>query len=178
MPAEPSHDLLRRATAGERDARARLLEAYGPRVWGQCRRSCPEPEDAYQEIWEKLFGRLDRFDVKGSASFGTWVSRVTHHHLIDRARSRARRRPSASLDAIPPIAPTAEVRLGHRLELEGVEQALLAMSEDQRRVVVAHCMQGVPLTQLAADENVPLGTLKARLHRARAELYRRTRRAR
>lgn len=178
MPPDPSHDLLHLAKAGDRAARAAILESYGARVWGLCRRLCPEPEDAYQEIWEKLFGRLDRFDATGSASLGTWVSRVAHHHLIDRARRRGRRGHSVSLDALPPAAATAEARVGQRLELEGVEQALMKLSDDQRRVVVSHCIQGVPLTQLAKDEGVPVGTLKARLHRARAELYRRTRRQR
>ena len=171
-------DLLRRAANGERAARAALLERYGSRVWGLCRRLSPEPEDAYQEIWEKLFGRLTQFDPSGSASFGTWVSRVAHHHLIDRARSRGRKGQAVPLEALPPVAPTAERRAGLRMELAQVEEALMKLSEDQRRVVIAHCIHGVPLTELAQDEDVPVGTLKARLHRARAELYRRTRRNR
>lgn len=177
LPTLPESELLRRAVAGERDCRAALLHAHGPRVWGLCRRLCPEPEDAYQEIWEKLFGRLDRFDPSGPASLATWISRVAHHHLVDRERTRRRRGEQVPIEALPP-ADSPERRIGFRLELDRVEDALAELVPEQRRVVVAHCVHGLPMKDIAADEGVALGTVKARLHRARAELFRLLRRHR
>ncbi|TNE84850.1 MAG: RNA polymerase sigma factor [Deltaproteobacteria bacterium] len=175
-PTPPESELLRRAVAGEREARAALLEAHGPVVWGLCRRLCAEPEDAYQEIWEKLFRRLGQFDPQGSATLRTWVARVAHHHLIDRERTRRRRGEVAPVEELPPVE-SGECRVGFRLELVRVEEALTRLVPEQQRVVLAHCVHGVPMKDIAADEGVALGTVKARLHRARAELFRLVRRS-
>lgn len=174
-PSDP-RDVIKRAAAGDRAARAVLLDAHGPRVWGLCRRLSPEPEDAYQEIWEKLFNRIDRFKPDGTARLGTWISRVAMHHLIDRQRVRKRQPEIAPLEELTTETASAERRVGARRELEKVEAALTMLSGPHRRVVVAHCMHGLALADIAEDEGVALGTVKARLHRARAELFRRTKR--
>lgn len=135
---------------------------WSPLVWALCKRLDPQPEDAHQEIWEKVFRALPGFDPGGSAAVNTWITRIAHHHLVDRHRAR-RRRPDADadLDAVP--APDAP-------RYDDLEAALAALPEDLRRVVVLHHLHETPLDALALAEGVPVGTVKSRLHRARTRL--------
>src|SRR5690606_22014330 len=68
--------------------RADLVAAHGPAVYALCRRLTPDPDDCYQEIWEKVFRALPRFDPGGAASVRTWILTIAHRHLVDRHRRR------------------------------------------------------------------------------------------
>src|SRR5262245_52043687 len=81
-----------------------LVSAYGPMVWSLCRRLGPDPEDAYQEVWEKVFGAVDRFDPAGPATLRTWIATVTHRHLVDRHRRRQVRGEVVELGDVPVAA--------------------------------------------------------------------------
>ena len=54
--------------------------------------------------------------------------------------------------------------------LERVEQALFELNEDQRILVVLHDVEGYKLTEIQQMLDIPIGTLKSRLHRAREQL--------
>lgn len=94
-----SDDWLARAIRGEREAQRVLLERYGPMIYGLCRALDPDPDDSYQEIWEKAFRALPRFDPDGPAALSTWLYQIAHHHLVDRQRKRRVR--SAVMPPIP-----------------------------------------------------------------------------
>ncbi|MEN0064348.1 MAG: sigma-70 family RNA polymerase sigma factor [Myxococcota bacterium] len=151
-------------------SRTDLVREEGPVVLGLCRRLDPDPEDAFQEIWEKVFRNLHRFDPDGPASFRTWLVRVAHRHLIDRHRRRQRRGEHTDLTEAPAQPPTVEDRLSSHQRTRQLETLLQKLPDDARRVVVMHHIEGVPLTQIAATEGVALGTVKSRLHRIRARL--------
>lgn len=138
------------------------MTRWGPLVWALCHRLDPQPEDAYQEVWEKVLRALPGFDPGGPAALSTWITRVTHHHLVDRHRAR-RRRPDGDddPDGLPAAAP-------HRYD--DLEAAIATLPEAHRRVVVLHHLHEVPLEDLAAAEGVAIGTIKSRLHRARNRL--------
>lgn len=144
------------------------MRAHGPLVWSLCRRLGPEPEDAYQEIWEKVFGAVGRFDPDGPASLRTWIATIAHRHLVDRHRRRAVRGEVVELGELP--APVHEDRSGLLRDVERLEAALQRLPEGHRRVVVLHHLEDLPLEEIAVSEGVPLGTVKSRLHRARARL--------
>lgn len=139
------------------------LARWGPLVWALCLRLDPHPEDAYQEVWEKILRGLPGFDPAGPAALSTWITRVTHHHLVDRHRAR-RRRPDPDDDDVealpaPAVAPT-----------DDLDAALASLPEAHRRVLVLHHLHDVPLETIAAAEGIAVGTVKSRLHRARNRL--------
>ncbi len=139
------------------------LARWGPLVWALCARLDPDPEDAWQEVWEKILRALPGFDPHGPAQLSTWITRVTHHHLVDRHRAR-RRRPTGDdedVDALPAPEPVRH---------DDLEAALAGLPEAHRRVVVLHHLHDLPLEDIAAAEGVPVGTVKSRLHRARNRL--------
>jgi RNA polymerase sigma-70 factor (ECF subfamily) len=167
-PDEPAS--VRLAAAGDRDARAGLLARHGPRVYGLCRRLDPDPSDAYQEAWEKIFRGLPSFDPDGPASLRTWLTVVTTRNLVDRARRRKVRGDVIALGEPVDPAPPVDARLDEAQRRARLEVAVARLPEDWRRVVVGHHYGELPLEELAEAEGVAVGTIKSRLHRARARL--------
>jgi RNA polymerase sigma-70 factor (ECF subfamily) len=139
------------------------LARWGPLVWALCWRLDSAPEDANQEIWEKVLRALPGFDPGGSAALSTWITRIAHHHLVDRHRAR-RRRPEPAEDDVDTL-PAAPAR-----SYADLEAAIATLPEAHRRVIVLHHLHEVPLEDIAAEEGLPLGTVKSRLHRARNRL--------
>jgi len=152
--------------------RAALVREHGPGLYTLCRRLCADPEDAYQAVWAKVFAALPRFDPAGSAGVRTWIFTIAHRHLVDRHRRRSVRRrhvvdePNAEV-AVPPLAERAADLRQQRARLTA---AIDGLPEPQRRVIVLHHLGGQSLDDIAATERVALGTVKSRLHRARARL--------
>lgn len=148
----------------------RVVAEHGGLVWALCRRLDPEPEDAWQESWEKVLRALPTFQPGGAASVKTWLVTIVHRHLVDRHRRRQVRGGVLEADEVLDERPLAPVALEAAETSAALEAALLALPEVWRRVVVLHHLHGVPLQDLAEQESVALGTIKSRLHRARAAL--------
>lgn len=147
-----------------------LVAQHGPLVWSLCRRLDPEPEDAYQEVWEKLLRNVGRFDPSGRASLRTWLATVSHRHLVDRHRRRTVRGDVVPIDGLASPVEGGEGALQRVRGVRQLEAAVSTLPESQRRVVVMHHVHEVSLIDIAASEGVAVGTVKSRLHRARARL--------
>lgn len=164
----PQH--IRLAARGDRFARERLVEAHGPVVYALCRRLCADPDDAYQDVWAKVFRALPRFDPSRSETLRSWVSTIARRHLIDLHRRARVRGTSTSADTLVDPSPSP-AQLADRTELrDHLEAALTQLPHAQRVAVVGHDIHGTPLAELAGDQGVALGTIKSRLHRGRARL--------
>jgi RNA polymerase sigma-70 factor (ECF subfamily) len=162
--------LVHRATRGDAVARGELVRTLGPSIWGLCRRLCHDPDDAYQNVWERVFRALPGFDPQGAGSLRAWVLTITHRHLVDRHRRRRTRGEVVPLDALPPDEPAMDDDLDAEARRRRLEAAVRALHDAQRRVVVLHHLEGVPLETIAREEGVAVGTVKSRLHRGRARL--------
>ena len=175
-PALSADAAIPLAVRGDPAARRALVERYGPLIYGLCRRLDPDPEDCYQEIWEKLLRALHRFDPDGPASFKTWAATVAHRHLVDRHRRRKVRGAALTLGGRrgePASGQPGALEAVEVLERrEALERALARLPEAQRRAVVLHHIGGLSLERIARQEGVPEGTVKSRLHRGRARLAR------
>ncbi|MFT5680891.1 MAG: RNA polymerase sigma-70 factor (ECF subfamily) [Myxococcota bacterium] len=165
-----SPETLQAASVGEPDAWRALLDAHGPVVYALCRRLDPDPDDAYQEIWEKVLHGLHRFDPSGSAPLASWILRVAHRHLIDRHRRRRVRGEVVELGELPGAPVLLESRLDRAQQSRRLESALTRLPIGQRRVVVMHHIEGHSLEDIAKTEGVAVGTVKSRLHRGRGRL--------
>jgi RNA polymerase sigma-70 factor (ECF subfamily) len=136
----------------------------------------PEAEDLFQDVLTKVFPRLDELiEIEGP---GAWLCRVMYNHFIDNRRRYARQRlvsvsedslPGKSIEALPgKLDPVADVeRLDNIMRLD---RALSALSEEHRLVVLLHDSEGYKLLEIQDITGTPVGTLKSRLHRARARL--------
>jgi RNA polymerase sigma-70 factor (ECF subfamily) len=165
--------LLVKAQRGDSSARAAFLQEVGPSVAALIRRlgSRNDTEDQLHDIFAHLLAVLPRFDPAGPAQLSTWVFAVAQRWLLMQKR---RASPSlVSLDADASLQthspePTEYVE-GRQLKAL-LEAELARLPEEQRRVFVLTRLHEQSLDSVAEAEGVPLGTVKSRLHRARAEL--------
>lgn len=136
----------------------------------------PEAEDLFQDVLVKAFTRLD--DLLDVREPGPWLARVMYNHFIDYRRRFARARlfsvsesrlPGGSVESLPgKLDPERDVeRRDNIIELEA---ALGALSDEHRLIVLLHDGEGYKLEEIHKITGDPLGTIKSRLHRARARL--------
>lgn len=174
----PIDETIRRAVDGDRGAQRALLERYGPMVYGLCRATDPEPDDCYQEIWEKALRALPRFDPGGPARLSTWLYRLAHHHLVDRQRKQRVRAITEPLQGEPGIDAGLDRTVLRAQHTRHLQAALTHLPAPQRRAVVFHYIEELTVTEVAQREGVPIGTIKSRLHQGRARLLALLRRSR
>lgn len=129
-----------------------------------------EAEDALQEVFIRVHGALDAYDPARGA-FTTWLYRITVNHCLNRRRGR--RRAALPLDeAAPPRRanghqrpPEAQVEAD-----QTIRRALAGLSEKLRAVVVLRYYWNLPYAEIAEVIDIPVGTVKSRLHLALATL--------
>lgn len=169
----PDADLVRAAAAGDHDAFATLVRRHEVRVYNLALRMTGSPEDARDASQDALltaFRKLGSF--RGDAAFTTWLHRVTLNACYDLLRKRSRqplldRLPEHELEA-PPLPDPADATIA----AVDVQRALDEVPPGHRAVLVLHDVQDLAYEQVAAILEVPVGTVKSRLHRARLALAR------
>ncbi|RZV37160.1 MAG: RNA polymerase sigma factor [Chromatiales bacterium] len=135
-----------------------------------------EAEDLFQELLIKAFGKLD--DLVSIDEPGSWLCRVMYNLFIDEQRRFARRRMQTVEEGALPgdglegFAGTDNPeRNQQRLEqLRELDAALAQLSDEHRIIVLLHDTEGYKLEEIHELIGVPVGTVKSRLHRARARL--------
>jgi RNA polymerase sigma-70 factor (ECF subfamily) len=158
-----------RARDGDPDAFARLYDSHAPRVHAICLRLSGDPARAgelLQDVFVRAWERLGSF--RGESAFGTWLHRLTVNVVLQRARGDQRRvRRIALGDDLAPKGidgPTRALEPGLRLDLE---QAVAGLPEVLREVFVLHDVEGFQHGEIAALLNIPIGTSRSHLFRAR-----------
>jgi RNA polymerase sigma-70 factor (ECF subfamily) len=181
----PLHEmqLLEGARAGDRDALAELLRAYQQRLFGVCYRMLRDSEaaaDLTQEALVKIIEGLDRYD--GRSQLSTWMIRVTMNACLSHLRKRRHRRHASLDEPTGPAGETRAARLAEPSEHSGswhVEQsetravladALERLDPQMRAILVLRDLQELEYQQIAEVLDLPIGTVKSRLFRARAAL--------
>lgn len=187
-------ETYRQGGADAADALGELLQAYQRRIYSICYRMLHHQEDASdltQEALVKIIEGLDSYD--GRSKLSTWAIRVAMNCCLSHLRKQ-KFRDHESLDAHA-SARTAFSRnsggIGMQsgrgirglrpepLPHESVEQAqtramvlraLESLEPDVRALLVLRDLQGLDYEQLAEVLDVPIGTVKSRLFRARAAL--------
>lgn len=175
-------ELLRLAQEGQVAAFEELIARHQLKVYHLALRLTGDPEDAAdmaQEALLKAFLSLPSF--RGDSSFGTWLHRITTNVCLDEYRRRQRRprvvdiRPQGDeLEEVdwpdPQPGPEAVVlRKEHRAELE---RALLSLPDEFRVPLVLRDVEGLSYADISQALQIPEGTVKSRLHRARMALRR------
>lgn len=175
-PTSRSDDatLVRAAQAGDRDALDTLLRRHYDRVHAVCRRiagSSRDADDAAQEAMISVVRGIGRFD--GRSAFSTWIYRIATNAALDELRRR-RRRPALHVvdDAHQPEIsdPLAERRLDGVVERMSIDEALEGLAEDFRTAVVLRDVADLDYAEIASVLEVPVGTVKSRIARGRAQL--------
>ncbi len=135
-----------------------------------------EAEDLFQELLLKAYGKLD--DLVQIDETGSWLARVMYNLFIDERRRFARQRVHTVAegemtgDGLAGLPGSEDPAYNHaRYErLMRLDAALSQLSDEHRIVVLLHDTEGYKLTEIQELTDTPMGTIKSRLHRARARL--------
>ena len=138
--------------------------------------SKPEAEDLFQDVLTKIYPRVgELIEIEEP---GSWLCRVMYNHFIDNRRRFARLRlvtvsenqlSGKNLEMLPgDLDPARDAeQLDDIMQLDA---ALDELSDEHRLVIMLHDCEGYKLTEIQEVTGTAVGTLKSRLHRARARL--------
>lgn len=175
--------LVRRLRARDEDAFSELLRSYQHKVFNVVYRIVgdrAEAEEVSQEVFVTVFKHIDGF--RGDAKFSTWLYRIATNHARNRVKYLARRSQRAhqaledtSEGAIHDgavgerVADPHEAAVGNELE-EIVRDGLADLNEMHRTILVLRDIEHLSYAEISEVVELPEGTVKSRLFRARAAL--------
>jgi len=171
--------LITECLQGRTVAYGELVCRYQDRLFNTVYRLLDNAEDAQdvvQEAFLSAYQSLDSF--KGDSQFFTWLYRIAINTAISLKRKR---RVAISISAgwedgraAEPVDVSACGQPGHALEKAEEERrirsALNRLSAEHRAVLIMKDMEGQKYETMAEVLQVPIGTIRSRLHRARVEL--------
>lgn len=179
--------LIKKVKKGDHQAFAELVDRYKNSVYTICLRmvgSREEAEDLSQEAFIRAYNHISQFD--SDRNFSTWIFRIATNLSIDSLR---RKKPSVSLDAEIPgteglalntILPGGETPPDEQIVRDETEKWIQheigELPEKYRSAVILKYIEDLSLKEISEIMNIPVGTVKTRVHRGR-ELLRKNMKA-
>ncbi|PWW20010.1 RNA polymerase sigma (SigW) subunit [Cytobacillus oceanisediminis] len=172
---------IKQVLKGDQDAYADVVEIYKDKVFQICYRMLGnrhEAEDIAQEAFLRAYVNISSFNIE--LKFSTWLYRIATNLCIDRIRKK---KPDYYLDA--EVAGTdglnmysqiaSDTRLPEddveSLELqETIQREISKLPEKYRSVIVLKYIEELSLNEISETLDLPLGTVKTRIHRGREAL--------
>jgi RNA polymerase sigma-70 factor (ECF subfamily) len=173
--------LIEAALAGSQSAYAELLDGYHDSIYFLVLKMVHdkrEAEDLVMEVFGKAFLRLDQYTSK--YAFSTWLYRIASNHCIDFIRKK--RMKTLSLDQeddqgsnqwsmeVKAEGKNPEQAFMHQQKLAKMRSAVNNLKSPYRELVSLRYFDEYSYEEIAEECNLPLGTVKAQLFRARALL--------
>ncbi len=169
-------ELRRRAVAGDCAAFEQLVARHQDKIYSFAAALCKNAEDAKdisQSALLKAFLSIRSF--RGTASFTTWLYRILCNTFKDELKKRYRRHETNAVEdgmLEGQFSEEQEKNFHERETRELVYHCLRGMPREFSFIVLLRDLQGFEYQEIAEVLNVPLGTVKSRLARAREELRR------
>ena len=166
-------DVVRRCRDGDEQAFASLVDQFKHLVYGLIGRTVLDRsriDDLAQEVFIRIYRGLPYF--RGDSRLSTWIYRIAFNVCLQEHQQRA----ALSLDEAAELGvrraePAARDRAFTDLEIrDRLDKALARLSPGARFLIAGHYLQDVRYEDLAEALNMPLGTVKTQLHRAKKRL--------
>lgn len=165
-------ELVERCRSGDEHAFQELVDRYKDLVFALIARTVQDrsrAEDLAQDVFLRIHRGLPYF--RGEARLSTWIYRIVANVCLQPGRPAA-----LSLDderTRTKTAPSAPDRQFGDLELrDRLEKAIARLPANYRLLIAAHYLNGVQYEELAEALQLPLGTVKTQLYRAKQQLRR------
>jgi RNA polymerase sigma-70 factor, ECF subfamily len=174
--------LIERSRRGDRAAFDQLVTKHQQRAYQYAYRLTRDPEEAADVVAEsfiRMFKALDNF--KGDSAFTTWMYRIATNCFLD-IRKKKRSKPAISLEA---TVQTSDGEVAYQFEdtnaspheeaertetMSAVQDAIELLPEYQRAIIIMYHAEMQSYEEIASALNLPIGTVKSRLNRARLSL--------
>ncbi|AZO94831.1 sigma-70 family RNA polymerase sigma factor [Halocella sp. SP3-1] len=175
-------ELIKRFRNNDESAFEELVLRYQKKVYNTVLRmlsNLDDTSDITQEIFIKVYQNLEKF--KGQSSFSTWLFSIAGNHCRDELRKRQKELKHRSLDSIAEERKETE-RVSNNSnyqpeessiqneQFRDIEIALSKLSIEYREPLVLRDIQGFTYDEISKILNLPAGTVKSRLSRARCKL--------
>ncbi|MFE2377111.1 RNA polymerase sigma factor [Streptomyces sp. NPDC059398] len=173
-PADETEALAVRASAGDQNALDALLRDISPDVLRRCARFLlyrEDAEEAAQDVLVQVARNIHRFE--GRSKFSTWLYTVVANCSRQKYRElkrRAAETPLTTAEATHPDPRTTSVIAGSRVDLL---EALDRLEREAPQLVTPLVYRDIcelDYAEIADRMNLPVGTVKSRLHRARQQV--------
>jgi RNA polymerase sigma-70 factor, ECF subfamily len=171
--ADPDAELVGRAQRGELAAFEQLVERHRDVVFRVAARVVgpDEAEDVSQDAFLRAFNRLDRF--RGEGVFRSWLLQIAHNAALT-AIGRRHPEPVEEIEQLDTEPREAERSPASRLESSErrgrLEGKIRLLRPEHRAVLVLRDVEGLSYEEVGRVTEMPIGSVKGRLHRAREEL--------
>jgi RNA polymerase sigma-70 factor (ECF subfamily) len=166
---------VERCREGDEDAWSALVSTTLRPIYRLCASYAPsaaEAEELCQEVYFRLWENLHRY--KAGSNFMAWAWRVAKNLIIDSYRRSRREREAAWLDPEIidrlPAADDPHEQTERRQRLRLIASSLRQIPEELATLVLMRDFAGLSYKEMAEATELPLGTVKSRLNRARLEL--------
>jgi RNA polymerase sigma factor (sigma-70 family) len=164
--------LVLRAQSDDAAALKELFDRWQPRLMRLARRltdTIDGAADVTQLAWVAIIGGLSR--LSDPACFRRWAYRIVTNKAADFVRARQQdrvRMKSLSAESCP--RQTGETNSVEQDDIFLLYEAIGQLSMEHRSILLLFYIEELPLTEIAEIVNVPLGTVKSRLHYAKSKL--------
>lgn len=149
---------------GDESAFRELYRRHTPRLYGFVSRllggANPEGEDVVQETWIRACEHLNRFQWR--STFSTWLLGIG----LNVARDHLRQRRKSGTEMINLSAAPSGQNGDHEARID-LDRAIRLLPDDCRMVLVLHDIEGMKHIEIAEKLEIPVGTTKSQLFRAR-----------
>lgn len=176
--SQEERSLIHAIVHGNSQKYAQLVEKFQPRIFASMFAMIgnrQDAEDLTQEAFLTAYRKLDQFENR--SSFYTWLHRISFHLAIDLQRRKSRttkkhlsedfsesRLQHASNDLAP-----ESIAINNEMATR-VHQALNQLNAERKNLIVLRDIDGLDYAQIAVALDIPIGTVRSRLHRSRLEL--------
>ncbi len=171
----PPHDLeIHRAQKGDSRALNSVLEKTSPYIFALCRSWCRPPLEA-ADITQESLVRVGKNinSYRGESAFFSWVYTVTYRTFLDHARKEKRRNAIVQMSSLDESSDVNNVsdftsETSDIAELsERISRALESLEPNHRDILILIDVRELSYESAAQELNLPLGTVRSRLARAR-----------
>jgi RNA polymerase sigma-70 factor, ECF subfamily len=168
-------ECVRRVQKGDTDSFEILVRRHQRAIFNLVYRLLGDYDEAAevaQEVFLSAYKSIGQF--RGASNFSTWLYRIGLNHASTRRKSlnNAQQRyvPLNGTEAIADSAVDPAKSFEHKETQHRVQQALNGLDPEDARIILLRDLQDVPYEQVAEMLDIPVGTVKSRLHRARQAL--------
>lgn len=170
-------EIIARLKQKDSEAWTLMINNYSKKIYNFALNFAGNREDASditQDIFVKVYNNIDKF--KSDSNFGSWLLTLSKNYCIDFWRKNKNERNKAELDeevhnkTVYNERYNPEASLIRENEASYLREKLLLLPPDLRALIILRDIQDYSYQEIAANLDIPLGTTKSRINRARTKL--------
>lgn len=173
MFVDTDHDLLHQIRAGDRIALEVLYDTYSALVYSIAHQITTDihlAQEITQDVFTKVWSHPEIYEPE-RGRFSSWLLTMTRNMAIDEIRKRARKSrfsllPPLALQEISGAAYDTLSHLEHEEMAEVLKMHMSQLKKEHQDLLQLAYFKGQTLSEVATQQNLPIGTVKSRLHQA------------